>query len=75
MIALYVAADITKNSPQNNYGIFYPVVRTGGFATSIDFAKHLYNAVRTGSITGKKLNEIITCYHLKTTGTGSCGIL
>lgn len=75
MIALYVAADITRQSPVNNYGIYYPVVKTGGFATSIDFAKHLYNAVKAGSISGKKLNEIITCYHVKTTGTGSCGIL
>lgn len=73
MVALFIAARITKNG--NTLGVYYPVVRTGGFGTAEDFAKHLYTSVRLGAIDGLKLNQIIECYKIGSTGTGSCGIL
>jgi len=76
MIALFVAADITDGDPEGTgEDLYYPVVRDGGLSSPIEFAKHLYTAVKEGRINGEKLRAIINCYHVGTTGTGSCGIL
>lgn len=75
MIALYIAADQTDLNPNNRYNLYYPVVGTGKFGSAKAFAMHLYEAVKNGSITGKKLDDIINCYHVGKSGTGSCGIL